>query len=150
MPDLYPLLLRPVFQERVWGARSLAPYYAREISGDPVGEVWLTGESCVVANGALAGRELGELSRTFGADLLGGVGPTQRFPLLIKFLFPREKLSVQVHPDDEGAARTGQACGKTECWYILQAGPGAQVGLGLRPGVTKAQVKQAIAEVRLE
>jgi len=149
MPDLYPLLLRPVFQERVWGARSLAPYYAREISGDPVGEVWLTGESCVVANGALAERELGELSRTFGADLLGG-GGTQRFPLLIKFLFPREKLSVQVHPDDEGAARTGQACGKTECWYILQAGQGARVGLGLRPGVTKAQVKQAIAEVRLE
>lgn len=149
MPDLYPLLLRPVFQERVWGARSLAPYYNREIAGDPVGEVWLTGESCVVANGPLAGRTLGELSRTFGAGLLGSSG-TQRFPLLIKFLFPREKLSVQVHPDDEGAAQIGQACGKTECWYILSAEPGAQVGLGLRPGVTKAQVEQAIAEIRLE
>ena len=149
MPDLYPLLLRPVFQERVWGARSLAPYYTCEITGDPIGEVWLTGESCTVANGPLAGRALGELSRAFGADLLGGSG-TQRFPLLIKFLFPREKLSVQVHPDDEGAAQIGQACGKTECWYILRAEPGAQVGLGLKPGVTRAQVERAIAEVRLE
>src|SRR5258708_1155255 len=149
MPDLYPLLLRPVFQERVWGARSLAPYYTCEITGDPIGEVWLTGESCTVANGPLAGRALGELSRAFGADLLGGSG-TQRFPLLIKFLFPREKLSDQVHPDDEGAAQIGQACGKTECWYILRAEPGAQVGLGLKPGVTRAQVERAIAEVRLE
>src|SRR5258707_10251529 len=149
MPDLYPLLLRPVFQERVWGARSLAPYYTCEITGDPIGEVWVTGESCTVANGPLAGRALGELSRAFGADLLGGSG-TQRFPLLIKFLFPREKLSVQVHPDDEGAAQIGQACGKTECWYILRAEPGAQVGLGLKDGVTKAQVERAIAEVRLE
>ena len=59
-----------------------------------------------------------------------------RFPLLVKFLFPAEKLSVQVHPDDAGAQRVGQPYGKTECWYVLQAEPGAQVALGLKPGTT--------------
>lgn len=151
MPGLYPLLLRPEFHERIWGARSLAPFYSREFTGSPIGEVWLTGEKCVVVNGPLAGQSLGELSSRFGAELLGETTPGPgRFPLLIKFLFPEEKLSVQVHPDDEGAARLGQPSGKTECWYVLRASPGAQVGLGLRPGVTKAEVERAIAETRME
>jgi len=151
MPALYPLLLRPEFHERIWGARSLAPFYAREITGEPVGEVWLTGEGCTVANGPLAGRSLGELSREFGAELLGDAAAARRrFPLLIKFIFPHDKLSVQVHPDDAAAALLGQPCGKTECWYILQAEPGAQVGLGLKPGTTKAEVERAIAGTRME
>ncbi|HLK53495.1 MAG TPA: type I phosphomannose isomerase catalytic subunit, partial [Candidatus Angelobacter sp.] len=151
MPDLYPLLLHPQFHERIWGARDLAPFYTREITGDPIGEAWLTGDSCSVANGPLAGRTLTELAQQFGAQFLGDAGrDATRFPLLIKFLFPKEKLSVQVHPDDEGAARIGQPCGKTECWYVLQAAPGAQVGLGLKPGTTKAEVERAIRETRME
>jgi mannose-6-phosphate isomerase len=83
--------------------------------------------------------------------LLGEVSPHEnRFPLLTKFLFPRDKLSVQVHPDDEGARRIGQPCGKTECWYVLHSEPGAQVGLGLKPGTTKAEVEQAIHQTRME
>jgi mannose-6-phosphate isomerase len=156
MPELYPLLLQPQFHERVWGARDLAPFYTREVTGNPIGEAWLTGDQCAVANGPLAGRTLADLSREFGAELLGDAAKTAaiqeaaRFPLLIKFLFPKDKLSVQVHPDDEGAARVGQPCGKTECWYVLQAGPGAQIGLGLKPGTTKAEVERAIRETRLE
>ncbi|HWZ42099.1 MAG TPA: type I phosphomannose isomerase catalytic subunit [Candidatus Saccharimonadales bacterium] len=151
MSGLYPMLLRPEFHERVWGARSLTPFYAHEIRGGPIGEVWLTGENCSVSNGPLAGRALGDLCRQFGADLLGGpVAARHRFPLLIKFLFPHDKLSVQVHPDDEIAARLGEPSGKTECWYILQAEPGAQVGLGLKPGTTKAEVERAIAMARME
>jgi mannose-6-phosphate isomerase len=145
------MLLRPEFHERVWGARSLTPFYAREITGGPIGEVWLTGENCRVSNGPLAGRALGELCREFRAELLGApVAGRDRFPLLIKFLFPRDKLSVQVHPDDEIAASLGEPCGKTECWYILHAEPGAQVGLGLKPGATKAEVKRAIAMTSME
>ena len=67
-----------------------------------------------------------------------------RFPLLIKFLYPRQKLSVQVHPDDAGARRVGQACGKTECWYVARAVEGAQVGLGLRPGINREMFRLAI------
>lgn len=151
MSDLYLLLLRPQFHERVWGSRDLAPIYSREVPGGPVGEAWLTGDECQVANGPLAGRTLAELSREFGARLLGEVAPqTARFPLLIKFLFPKQKLSVQVHPDDETAARMGLACGKTECWYVLKADPGSQIGLGLKPGTTKSEVAQAIRETRME
>jgi mannose-6-phosphate isomerase len=151
MADLYPLLLLPEFHERVWGARHLAPVYDRRAEEQPIGEVWLTGDECRVANGPLQGQTLSELARRYGAELVGEAAPQAgRFPLLIKFLFPREKLSVQVHPDDEGARRIGQPCGKTECWYVVAAGPGAQVGLGLKPGVTRADLERAIAETRAE
>lgn len=151
MPELYPLLLLPEFHERPWGARDLAPIYDKKAEGGPIGEAWLTGDACKVANGPLRGRTLGELAKEHGAGLTGAKAPDpQCFPLLIKFLFPREKLSVQVHPDDEGARRIGQSCGKTECWYVLAAEPGAQVGLGLKPGVTRDELRRAIAERRAE
>jgi mannose-6-phosphate isomerase len=151
MPELYPLLLRPQFHERVWGARSLTPIYPDLATSVPIGEAWLTGDSCQAANGPLSGRTLAELSREFGQGFVGNTQPQPaRFPLLIKFLFPRDKLSVQVHPDDDGAREMGDPCGKTECWYILHAEPGAQIGLGLKPGTTKAEVERAIRETRME
>jgi mannose-6-phosphate isomerase len=157
MSELYPLLLLPEFVERVWGTRDLSLIYPHKTARkggefeQPVGEVWLTGEQCRVSNGALAGQTLKDLTQRFGRELLGETAPNpHHFPLLLKFLFPTEKLSVQVHPDDDGAKAIGQACGKTECWYVLGAQPGAQVGLGFKPGVTKAAVEQAISEVRLE
>jgi mannose-6-phosphate isomerase len=151
MSALYPLLLRPQFVERPWGARDLSPVYRDHNCTKPVGEVWLTGDNNCVANGPLAGRTLGELCREFGRSLVGELArEADRFPLLIKFLFSREKLSVQVHPDDEAARRVGLPCGKTECWYVLAADPGAQVALGLKPGVTREQLARAIQEVRAE
>src|ERR1700760_3533863 len=112
MPALSPLLVQPQFHERVWGSQSLAPFYSHEVTGGPIGETWLTGDGCTVSNGPLAGRTLTDICKEFGAKFLGdSVRDTSRFPLLIKFLFPKEKLSVQVHPDDEGAARVGQPCG---------------------------------------
>jgi len=151
MSDLYPLLLRPQFHERVWGSRNLAPVYSQAISGNPVGEVWLTGDGCEISNGPLAGRTLASVSGEFGRRLLGdGNGGASRFPLLIKFLFPQDKLSVQVHPDDEAAARTSQPCGKTECWYVLHAARGTQIGLGLKSGTTKSDMERAIRETRME
>ena len=74
----------------------------------------------------------------------------RRFPLLLKFLFPHEKLSVQVHPDDAQAVRMGQPWGKTECWYVAHAKPGSQIGLGLKDGVTAAQLEEAIHQNRAE
>ena len=151
MTDLYPLLLEPEFKERPWGARDLSPIYDKKAEGQPIGEVWLTADTCKVANGPLKGRTLQSLCREYGKSFLGENCPdTSRFPLLIKFLFPREKLSVQVHPDDEAARRIGQPCGKTECWYVLDAQPGAQVALGLKPGATKQQLAEAIQEKRAE
>jgi mannose-6-phosphate isomerase len=153
MSELYPLLLKPEFSPRPWGARSLAPIYQEfpNQNGEPIGESWLTGENCRIANGPLAPRTLGDAVRQFGRDLIGETAPqADHFPLLMKFLFPRDRLSVQVHPDDEGAHRIGQPCGKTECWYVLAAEPGAQIGLGLKPGTTLDELKRAIDEVRAE
>ncbi len=151
MAELYPLLLKPEFRERIWGTRDLSPLYSEVPGTVPIGEVWLTGDDCTVVNGPLAGATLGDLCRRFGRDLVGDTAlEANRFPLLIKFLFPREKLSVQVHPDDEAARRMGQPCGKTECWYVLKADPGAQIALGLKSGATREQFAQAIREVRAE
>ena len=151
MSELYPLLLKPHFVERIWGSRDLSPIFGAAPGEAPIGEVWLTGDDNVVANGALAGQSLGELCRRFGRDLVGeSAAETERFPLLIKFLFPRDKLSVQVHPDDETALRSGLPCGKTECWYVLKAEPGAKIGLGLKPGTTREHFARAIEEVRAE
>ncbi len=146
MSDLYPLLLLPDFRERVWGARDLSPIYPNyRVEGEPIGEVWLTGDECRVANGPLAGQTLGDLAQRYGRDLVGEAAPDpHRFPLLIKFLFPREKLSVQVHPDDETARRFGLPHGKSECWYVVSAQLDAQVGVGLKPGTSRADFEAAV------
>jgi mannose-6-phosphate isomerase len=151
MSELYPLLMMPEFHERVWGTRDLAPIYSRIVGKEPIGEVWLTGDECKVANGPLSGVTLNELCKRYGRDLVGGMAPqSDRFPLLTKFLFPKEKLSVQVHPDDEGAQALGLPNGKTECWYIARSIAGATVGLGLKPGTTREQFTRAIEEKRAE
>lgn len=150
MSQLYPFLVIPIFDERPWGVRDLRPVYTRVVN-EPIGESWLTWEENRVANGPLAGQSLGDLAKTHGRDLVGHLAPyADRFPLLIKFLFPGDKLSVQVHPDDEGARKYGQPCGKTECWYVLRADPGARVALGLKPGVTVAEFRKSIEEKRAE
>ena len=150
MSDLYPFLLIPIFDERPWGVRDLRPVYTRIVK-EPIGESWLTwGDSCI-ANGPLAGRTLGEIARQCRRELVGSAAVFEdRFPLLVKFLFSAEKLSVQVHPDDAGARRVGQPCGKTECWYVLDARPGAQVAVGLKPRTTLAEFEASIYENRAE
>ena len=151
MPDLQPFLLAPEFHERIWGTRDLRPIYTRIVGEQPIGEAWLTGDACKVANGPLAGESLSALCKKFGAALTGSKSnPADHFPLLIKFLFPHEKLSVQVHPDDARAQRIGQPCGKTECWYVTSAEPGAKVLLGLKPGVSNKDFERAIHEKRAE
>jgi len=143
--------MSPVFDPRPWGTTDLSPIYPNHRFDEKIGESWLTGDNCKVANSYLRGKSLAELSEQFGRELVGETAPDpRRFPLLLKFLFPHEKLSVQVHPDDEAARRAGQPCGKTECWYVAHAKPGAQIALGLKPGVTHAQFEQAIHQQRAE
>jgi mannose-6-phosphate isomerase len=151
MAQLYPLLMSPAFDPRPWGTLDLSAIYPNHKFNERIGEAWLTGDNCVVANGPLAKRSLADLSKEFGAALVGTAAPDpQRFPLLLKFLFPEEKLSVQVHPDDATAQRFGEPWGKTECWYVAHAKPGAQIALGLKPGVTLAEFEQSIHENRAE
>ncbi len=151
MTELYPLLMSPAFDPRPWGTLDLSAIYPNHKFSERIGEAWLTGDNCVVTNGPLAKRTLAELSKEFGSELVGTAArDPQRFPLLMKFLFTEEKLSVQVHPDDVTAQRFGEPWGKTECWYVAQAKPGAQIALGLKPSVTRAQFEQAIHEKSAE
>ncbi len=151
MNDLYPLLMVPAFDPRPWGTEDLAPIYPNHKFAEKIGEAWLSGDDCKVANGPLAGKTLGQLSEQYQRELVGEAArDPRRFPLLLKFLFPHEKLSVQVHPDDAQAVRVGQPWGKTECWYVAHAKPGAQIGLGLKTGVTAAELEQSIHENRAE
>src|SRR5580658_18595 len=151
MTDLYPLLMSPVFDPRPWGTTDLSPIYPNHRFEEKIGEAWLTGDEGKVANGPLRGKSLAALSAQYGRELVGEAATdATRFPLLTKFLFPHEKLSVQVHPDDEAARRAGLPCGKTECWYVAHAKPGAQIALGLKAGVTRAQFEQAIHDKRAE
>ena len=151
MTELYPLLMSPVFDPRPWGTLDLSPIYPNHRYAEKIGESWLTGDHCQVANGALKGKSLAELSSQYSRKLIGDTAKDpNRFPLLLKFLFPHEKLSVQVHPDDAAAQSSGEPWGKTECWYVAHAKPGSQVALGLKPGVTQQQFEQSIHERRAE
>jgi len=151
MKDLYPLLMLPGFDPRPWGAQDLSPVYPNHRFAEKIGEAWLSGDDCKVANGPLTGKALSQLSEQYQRHLVGEAArDARRFPLLLKFLFPHEKLSVQVHPDDEQAVRVGEPWGKTECWYVMHAKPGSQIALGLKPGVTARQLEGAIHEKRAE
>jgi mannose-6-phosphate isomerase len=151
MTELYPLLMQPAFDPRPWGTLDLSAIYPNHKFNERIGEAWLTGDNCVVVNGPLAKRTLANLSEEFGVELVGTAArDPQRFPLLLKFLFPEEKLSVQVHPDDATAQQFGEPWGKTECWYVVHAKPGSQIALGLKAGVTRAQFEQAIHDKRAE
>lgn len=138
-------VLQPWLSERIWGATELPPFLEQPKPGHPVGEAWLTAVDCKVEGGEAT---LGELTqrwpKAFGADEPG------EFPLLIKFLFPHEWLSVQVHPNDAEAQAIGQPRGKNECWYVLSAEPGAKLALGFEGEITAAEMEQAIRKGTLE
>jgi len=150
MPAMSPFRIAPLFDPRVWGYRDLRPWYDHVAGKDPIGEVWLTGDECLVATGPHTGIKLSSLFHEFHEALLGAGVPSPDSPLLIKVLFAREKLSVQVHPDDQMAQKYGDPRGKTECWYALAAEPEARVALGLKAGVTLDQVRNGIHDGTLE
>jgi len=151
MSELYPLRMLPSFDPRPWGTQDLSPIYPNHKFEKKIGEAWLSGDDCKVASGPQAGKTLAQLSEQYQRELVGEAArDPSRFPLLLKFLFPHEKLSVQVHPDDEQALRVGQPWGKTECWYVAHGRPGAQIGLGLKNGVTVRQLEEAIHQQRAE
>lgn len=142
-----PFRLNAVFSERVWGKTDLTPWYPQTFE-HAVGEAWLTTGECRVETGSNSGKRFADIVAE-EPGLLGAA--CTEFPLLIKLLFPREKLSVQVHPDDEHAARIGgSARGKTECWYVLEAEPGASIALGFRDGVTLDDVHAALGRPEFE
>src|SRR5215467_11428317 len=135
--------------------RSLAPLFPEKTNlPEPIGEVWLTAVDCKIATGPFAGKTLGEAWQEMPAEWRGTrFAEPGDFPLLIKFIFPNDRLSIQVHPDDAYAAAHEQAAGgrgKTEMWYVLSAEPGASLLLGLKRGATRESFLKALEEHTLE
>ena len=148
---LYPLTFQPIFKERVWGGRNLEKLYSKPLpAGVTVGESWeisdRPGDASVITNGPLAGRDLRWLVENHQEELLGHAKlEHDRFPLLVKILDAQEKLSLQVHPPGRMTIATG-GDPKTEMWYIADAAPGAELYVGLKRGVTKAEFERKIQD----
>lgn len=142
-----PIFLQPVFQERIWGGTKLKSLFGYDIPSGQTGECWAVsghpnGQS-VVKNGLYAGMPLGELWKA-QPELFDSQSAV--FPLLTKLLDASDDLSVQVHPADEyaGAHENGEL-GKTECWYIVDAEPGASIIFG-HEARTKEQLAAMIRD----
>jgi len=136
--------LEPQYHEYVWGGMQLR-------AGQKTAEAWIIHEGDRILSGPFLGMTLAEAVRVSGADLLGPGSLARtgnRFPLLIKLLDCADWLSLQVHPNDEQAARLeGEGhFGKTEAWHILNASENAEILCGFRPGVTVEQIYQSVRD----
>lgn len=149
-----PLAFAPIFKSMLWGGRRLPEFVRRPAPTDqPIGEAWalsdVDGSLSVVADGPHAGRTLREVIAADPTAIFGRhVPPAGKFPLLFKFIDARQELSVQVHPNDDQAARLkGPGFrGKTEAWVILDADPAtSRVYAGFKPGVTAEKFRAAMA-----
>ena len=122
------LFLKPRFFAKIWGGTAIESRFHYGLSEPNVGEFWgisgLPGKETPVVGGPLDGKTLSELWKD-RKDLFGN-HPATDFPLLVKFIDASEALSVQVHPDDAYARSKGFPFGKSECWTVLSAAPGAR------------------------
>jgi mannose-6-phosphate isomerase len=149
---LYPLAIVPDEREAIWGGASLVARYGKHAAPEAkIGESWECYDGNAVGNGAFAGATIGELRARLGADLMGAADPAAPFPLLTKLIDARAALSVQVHPGDAYARRVEHAPnGKTECWYVLEADPGAEIVLGWNRATTRAEYLERVREASLD
>jgi len=148
---LYPFTFQPVFKERVWGGRNLERLYGKPLPPQvPIGESWEITDRpegvSVIANGPLAGNDLRWLMQNHAAELLGvDRASAAAFPLLVKILDAQDKLSLQVHPPAAQARQLGGEP-KTEMWYVADADPGADLFVGLKQGITRADFEARIRD----
>ncbi|MCK5473161.1 MAG: class I mannose-6-phosphate isomerase, partial [Planctomycetes bacterium] len=148
---MYPLKFKPIYKERIWGGCKLRSYFNKDFpSNINIGESWeladLPNDKSIIANGELAGQTIAEAIAQYPKEITGDANFSGQFPLLLKLLDAEEKLSVQVHPDEQTCRRMGKGEPKTECWYIIAASKGAVIYKGLKKGVTKEQFAKSIAD----
>lgn len=148
-------LLSPVYKDYLWGGHRLTQQFGKDNGGKMIAESWelsthKAGES-VIANGQNKGMLLGDYLEQAGKEILGWkCQPFERFPLLVKFIDARKRLSIQVHPDDEYAMKVEGEYGKNEMWYILDAKEGAFVYAGFTKDMTREECRRRIDEGTLE
>lgn len=158
MKNLYPLKFQPIFKDKIWGGDKIRKILNKDIGSLPnCGESWeisgVAEEVSVVTNGFLKGNNLEELIEIYMGDLVGDKIYEKfgtEFPLLFKFIDARDKLSIQVHPNDQLAEERHKAFGKTEMWYVIQADEGSQLITGFNRTVSKEEYLKLFNSGRLE
>ena len=151
-----PFKFKPILKSIVWGGNRIAPYKGIATDQKNIGESWelsgVKGEESVVAEGEYEGWRLPDLIERLGGQLVGNtvyMRHGNEFPLLIKFIDAEKDLSIQVHPDDElSRARHGKN-GKTEMWYVVDAGNGAHLKSGLTKSITPDEYCQLVADGKI-
>lgn len=150
---LYPMKLKPYVSETIWGGTKLIEEYGIVTEKENAAEGWMLSchESglCTVDNGPLSGKTLREVCKA-NPEICGENAKSfEDFPILIKFIDARDDLSVQVHPTADYCAKTGRGESKTECWYVLDAAPGAGLLLGFKEKISSDEFKRAIEDGRV-
>ena len=156
--NLYPLKFHPVYVPRVWGGNQMKEVLGRDVpaSETPIGEAWEISDrpeaASVVSNGALAGANLSDLVKHYGRAILGdSCRDISRFPLLVKLIDAGERLSLQVHPDENFCREDASGAEpKTEMWYIISALPGAKILAGLSEKATRHHLRELISSPDVE
>lgn len=148
---MYPLLLKPPVKDYLWGGTKLKTDYHFETDKAVAAEAWVLSchkdGACTVENGELAGKTLPEALELWGASSLGkNAAAFPYFPLLIKLIDARDRLSVQVHPDDEYALKNEGEFGKTEMWYVVDCDEGAELIYGFNREVSKEEFERRIKD----
>ncbi|MEZ4793203.1 MAG: type I phosphomannose isomerase catalytic subunit [Gelidibacter sp.] len=140
---LYPLKFKPILKDRIWGGEKLKSLLNKNSKLSNIGESWeisdVEGDTSIACNGSLEGQSLKHLLSTYKEDLIGVQNYRifeNKFPLLIKFIDAKEDLSIQLHPNDELAAKRHNSFGKTEMWYVMQADEGSNLIVGFNQKVT--------------
>ena len=131
----------PIFRERIWGRENLAPFFSIAPRNEHIGEVWFTVEENLTS----LNQTLGQLIRDH-PEMLGSAADPRHpgiCPLLLKLLFTNNRLSVQVHPDDDYAQKHHQSLGKTEAWYVLEANPLGKIAVGFRESLSREKLREA-------
>ncbi|MBC8206259.1 MAG: class I mannose-6-phosphate isomerase [Kiritimatiellaeota bacterium] len=147
MQSLYPLRFNPVYKDYLWGGSRIPKVFDRDMPDGIYAESWEISThpdgATTIANGPLAGKTLSDLLPEHKTELLGTHVQGDDFPLLIKLIDARDKLSVQVHPNDGNAAAV-DGDPKSELWFFLEGDAGAQIYCGLKPGIGKEEFLQAL------
>jgi len=140
---LYPIKFTPILKDKIWGGQKLKTLLNKNSDLPNIGESWeisdVEGDTSIVSNGSLKGQSLKQLLETYKEDLIGLQNYRifkDKFPLLIKFIDAKEDLSIQLHPNDELAAKRHNSFGKTEMWYVFQADEDSNLIVGFNQEMT--------------
>lgn len=149
---MYPIKFENLYYEKIWGGRDFESFRDNLPEGE-IGESWdiacHPNGTGVVENGEFKGEKFDDLINRYGDKLIGSKVSLEKFPLLVKLINSREKLSVQVHPGDEYAAKYENEYGKTESWYVMDAKPDATLIVGTK-NCTKEEFEEAIKNNKVE